>query len=178
MCVSVSECVCYAGLCSKCPNSKPKVKSNCAGKRAKEAGNNNIRKKRRQPKICIQHKRDAVADAAEAGDGDGAVAQAVAVPGDGAVAVVAGVALMGSAGYWLPFVRSLGRLAALCLRLSALPTGHLSWQRTSNLTATTTTTRTVDKQSAAELSSWKDHFKQAPSAGYLSPAHGRVNLNI
>lgn len=131
--------------------------------------------KRRQPKICIQHKRDAVADAAEAGDGDGAVA--VAVPGDGAVAVVAGVALMGSAGYWLPFVRSLGRLAALCLRLSALPTGHLSWQRTSNLTATTTT-RIVDKQSAAELSSWKDHFKQAPSAGYLSPAHGRVNLNI
>lgn len=99
----------------------------------------------------------------------------MAVPGDGAVAVVAGVALMGSAGYWLPFVRSLGR--SLCLRLSALPTGHLSWQRTSNLT-TATTTRTVDKQSAAELSSWKDHFKQAPSAGYLLPAHGRVNLNI
>lgn len=53
-----------------------------------------------------------MADAAEAGDGDGAVALAVAVPGDGAVAVVAGVALMGSAGYWLPFVRSLGRLVA------------------------------------------------------------------
>lgn len=116
-----------------------------------------------------------MADAAGAGEVDGAVA--VAGDGDGAVAVV-GVALMGSAGYWLPFVRSLGRLAALCLRLSALPTGHLSWQRTNNLTTITTTTRTVDKQSAAELSSWKDHFKQAPSAGYLSPAHGRVNLNI
>lgn len=114
-----------------------------------------------------------MADATGAGDVDGTVAVAVAVAvagdGDGAVAVV-GVALMGSAGCWLPFVRSLGRLVALCLRLSALPTGHLSWQRTGNLTTSTTTTRTVDKQSAAKLSSWKDHFKQAPSAGYLSPA--------
>lgn len=67
-----------------------------------------------------------MADAAEAGDGDGAVALAVAVPGDGAVAVVVGVALMGSAGYWLPFVRSLGRLVAWSLSLSAV-VGPAHW---------------------------------------------------
>lgn len=76
---------------------------------------------------------------------------------------------MGSTGYWLPLLRSLSAVVG---------PAHWPLELAAGREVQGSTPSTVDKQSASELSSWKDHFKQAPSARYLSPAHGRVNLNI
>lgn len=57
----------------------PSRKSNQIVQQAGKRRRATTLEKRRQPKICIQHKRDAVADAAGAGEVDGAVAVAVAV---------------------------------------------------------------------------------------------------